>query len=544
MASTSFTWNAYESKIVGTLPVAGTSIALESAAGLVVPVYLCLEPDVPERREWIKVTALTGDTIDNMDRGLEGSAGAGVGGVEHPSGSVIRAVFTKQLQDDLFFDITALEALINDHVVDPGDPHAPADYLTETEADARYLKLLADNDPMQGSVNFAQFEMAGVQNISNDGSVRIVVGSGGAAVEVRANDGTAHLLVDNAGPSLGTLPLLANAQKIVNLADGTDPTDAVTLQQLDANDPSGVYLPLAGGVMTGAIEFDTGARIDNDGDTFLIEATNGGNFRDVASFGIGSSTQPLVEFATAWNNANQGAILRWPATTAATTGEFDLARTNDELRYKVGGTDIFALLDIGIQQRAAQDSAPGLLRNISVDDLGGGTPPAGGRFKGEFFFEVDTVDEITSVWYFGDSGWGKLGTLTPDVPGTEAGTGQGTPSALTGSLVTKGGINVAMPSGWNSAKVVARAAIFYAGVVTGDMQIVGRIQIDGNNGPSFTGNFATADNGEDLITHMVHTHTTSEATIDIDIQASDGQDVGGSATPRWWNVDYTLIRVS
>ena len=144
MSTQSHTYNAYESQLDGPLSAGATSVALVSALGLEAPVYLVIDPDVPAKREWIRVTAININTIDAMDRGLEGSNGPAGTGVDHDSGAVIRAIFTSQLQDDLFFDINALETWDTDHVAD-SNPHPV--YLTQGEGDAQYIQLDGGNAP-------------------------------------------------------------------------------------------------------------------------------------------------------------------------------------------------------------------------------------------------------------------------------------------------------------------------------------------------------------------------------------------------------------
>jgi len=91
------------------------NVSVVSLDNVTVDMYVVLSPDEPTinpltgaAREWIRITAITGNTITGMDRGLPGSVEEGLGSL-HPSGAIIRAVFTKQLQDDIFDDIDELE---------------------------------------------------------------------------------------------------------------------------------------------------------------------------------------------------------------------------------------------------------------------------------------------------------------------------------------------------------------------------------------------------------------------------------------------------
>ncbi len=70
-------------------------------------------------------------------RNLEGS----VGDITHESGAKVRAIFTKQVQDDIFNDIEDLETGLYNHKIDTGDPHANAGYLKEDTANGLYLTL-------------------------------------------------------------------------------------------------------------------------------------------------------------------------------------------------------------------------------------------------------------------------------------------------------------------------------------------------------------------------------------------------------------------
>ena len=223
MSTQSHTFNAYESALDGPLLAGATSVALVSALGLEAPVYLVIDPDVPAKREWIRVTALNVNTIDNMDRGLEGSQGPGGTGVDHDSGAVIRAIFTSQLQDDIFSDINALETADTDHVAD-SNPHPV--YLTQGEGDAQYLRLNGGNAP--------------------------------------------------------TADIPWGGQQLTNLGDAQADGDAVNRGQVlaadaahvNAADPHAVYLLLSGGQMSGDIDMGNAQITSLGGPTLNDDAAN------------------------------------------------------------------------------------------------------------------------------------------------------------------------------------------------------------------------------------------------------------------------------
>ena len=140
-------YNAYESTLSGPLAGGATSVAVESAVGLVAPLYLVIDPDVPDKREWVRVNTINSNTLDNLVRNQEGS----VGDVSHDAGAKIRSIPTKQIFDDLFQDIEDTELDLTQHETDGGDPHAQAGYLKQDDGDVRYVEVLGDT--MSGALS-------------------------------------------------------------------------------------------------------------------------------------------------------------------------------------------------------------------------------------------------------------------------------------------------------------------------------------------------------------------------------------------------------
>ncbi len=228
MSTQSHTFNAYESALDGPLLAGATSVALVSALGLEAPVYLVLDPDVPAKREWIRVLALNVNTIDNMDRGLEGSQGPGGTGVDHDSGAVIRAIFTSQLQDDLFFDINALETADTDHVAD-SNPHPV--YLTQGEGDTQFLRLNGANAPT-ADIQWGGNQLTNLGDAQADGDAanRGQVLAADAA-HVAAADPHAVYLLLLGGQMAGAIDM--GNFKITSLGAPTLNGDATTKQYVD-----------------------------------------------------------------------------------------------------------------------------------------------------------------------------------------------------------------------------------------------------------------------------------------------------------------------
>ncbi len=144
MTSRTFTQNAYESALTSTLLAGATSVIVDSALGLVAPLYLVVDPDDPTNREWIRVDTINVNTLENIVRGLEGSNGPPGVGVDHDAGIRIRAIFSKQHLDDLFDDIESGVSDLTTHINDIADPHAAAGYIKLAPADARYVMKAGD----------------------------------------------------------------------------------------------------------------------------------------------------------------------------------------------------------------------------------------------------------------------------------------------------------------------------------------------------------------------------------------------------------------
>ena len=219
----SFTFNAYQSNLAGPLLAGLTTVALDFIpSGLGVPAYLVIDPDVPASREYIKVLAYTGNTIDSMERNLEGSAGD----VDHLVGAVIRAVYTMQALDDTFLDIEGNTTAQTAHINDSGDPHAAAGYAKTTE-----LQTHIDNvgDPHAA---------AGYQKVTEADA--------------------AYLRLDGTNPMAAAIDM--SNFPVNQLATPTLDDDAATKKYVD--DQDGLFLPLGGGTMSGPI--DMGGQLITD----------------------------------------------------------------------------------------------------------------------------------------------------------------------------------------------------------------------------------------------------------------------------------------
>jgi hypothetical protein len=101
---------------------------------------------------------------------------------------------------------------------------------------------------LSGATSYGIWEHSDTNNTINVLAHPLVIGNSLAT--------TTNVALDVSGNALikGTLDMSAN--KIVNVANGTISGDAVNFGQLSAIDPTGVYLPLTGGSLSGNLEIN------------------------------------------------------------------------------------------------------------------------------------------------------------------------------------------------------------------------------------------------------------------------------------------------
>ena len=169
MSRRSRSFNAFEQATTAAIDDAVTSIPLDSVANLTPPGYLVIDPDNPLLREYIFYTEINALVLDNVSRGLEGSAG-GIA-QEHGSGARVRAVSVHQWLDDIFDDLddltdgtTLIDAYLQIgggnamaanldmggggfRVVDMGNPLADQDAMTLKHGDTTYIPFTGTASP-------------------------------------------------------------------------------------------------------------------------------------------------------------------------------------------------------------------------------------------------------------------------------------------------------------------------------------------------------------------------------------------------------------
>ena len=141
MSSRIFARNAFETGLDGGINDSETTITLDSAVGLGSPGILVFNDDSPTLREYVEYTGISSNDLTGCTRGLTGSAG----GIPHAhgTGARVRSVYLHQIQDRIWDDVEALEAVDTAHVA-ASDPHTV--YLKEAGG-IMTGKITLDADP-------------------------------------------------------------------------------------------------------------------------------------------------------------------------------------------------------------------------------------------------------------------------------------------------------------------------------------------------------------------------------------------------------------
>lgn len=337
MSRRTHTWNAYETILAGPLVTGATSVAVDSALGLTAPVYLVFDPDVPSKREWIRVNTINSNNLENLVRNQEGS----VGDVDHDAGAIVRAVFSKQHLDDLFLDSGDNETALQTHIDDTGDPHAAAEYLVEADGDGFYIRLDGTTVPV-ADIPMGANKITGVADptLAQDASTMAYTDAAEAAANVYS-DGLDHdhdtpIEAHNVAAGRHTaqfdlyLPLAGgtmldsidmDSNKILQVGDGTLADDAINLGQLTTHDDdvdahhakytdaqaraavdNGTYLKLTGGTVSGLLTLSSGLTVSSGVSSFSGVAI----FGDAVTIDNGTVGSPSFKFT----GTNTGLYLR------------------------------------------------------------------------------------------------------------------------------------------------------------------------------------------------------------------------------------------
>lgn len=90
--------NAFETTLTTQISGSDSSMVLASTTGLTVPCYLVIDPDLPAKREYVYVSALSGNSATLEERHLAGSAAGS--GLSHDAGAtVIQSAIAQEMND-------------------------------------------------------------------------------------------------------------------------------------------------------------------------------------------------------------------------------------------------------------------------------------------------------------------------------------------------------------------------------------------------------------------------------------------------------------
>ena len=343
----SFSRNAFETGASGPITSPDTTISVDSVLGLQAPGYLVIDPDSDTKREYIFYSALGASSLDNVTRGLTGSAS---GAQAHDSGVRIRAVPVHQWLDDLWDGIENNETALANHEVN-ADPHPL--YLLQSEADALYVELTGD-------------QMTGVLNMQGNAVSNLPTGgAGGDAASVTYADnliGTHEgaiaghpefLDLPGVRPMTGALNM-GNTNKVINLANPSLAQDAATKFYVDGLGP---FLELAGGTLSGDLDLD-GNLLLNPADPTLGVHVGDRDYSDARYLRVGQAI-------------TVGGTITPLADTTHDLGSATLTwrRVYSEAQYDEGGT---ARVDWGAGRLATAFSIQGAFTPASnnTHDLG------------------------------------------------------------------------------------------------------------------------------------------------------------------------------
>ena len=316
--------NAFESNLTNSISGADTTFDLDSTTGLTtsVPGYLVLEDESLTLREYIKFTSITGTTLNGVSRGLDGSVG---GAQAHGGGAVVRSVMMSQFIDDIFSDVEDLELADGVNAVNLTthegitNPHGPAGFLSQSQADLLYLALTGGT--MTGPLSLGTNKITDVVDPSAD---QDVVTKKFADDTYEAGAGGPFLSLDGVAVMAGDIQMGSN--KVTELAAGTAGTNAVNKTQLD-------------GVETKADDAQTAADdAQTDADTGIANAATAQVTADAALPKVGGVGNPMA------GNLVMGGF-RVASVGDPTAGDDAVPRDFGDARYvQVAGDTMTGLL--------------------------------------------------------------------------------------------------------------------------------------------------------------------------------------------------------
>jgi hypothetical protein len=208
MSRRTYSRNAFETTLNGSIGSGDATITLTTTTGLTAPGWLAIDPDSPTLREYIKYEGISSNDLTTVTRGGAGSAG---GPQAHTGGITVRSVPVHQTQDDVFDDIEDLEANEitggNSHDHAGGDgaqiDHAGLANLTSGDPHTQYRLESADHTHASTGIQAGQVAHSDLTGVSPASSAHVTNGdshdhSGGDGAQI------AHSTLSGIDPASST----------------------------------------------------------------------------------------------------------------------------------------------------------------------------------------------------------------------------------------------------------------------------------------------------------------------------------------------------
>jgi len=218
-----YMFNAFETVVVGDFSEAASVLRLATVKGLRVPGYLVIEPEDPQKREYILYTAITNNDLTVTERDLAGSVDQTQ---RHPDGVTVRSVSMHQHYDDIWEEFIVRKAVMDNHVDDTDDPHHNAGYLKKAGpggGDSLYLPL-DGSMPMANELRLANstpsLDVAATSKKYVADTYLPLIG-GIVTGSIHFNDVTAMVLGNQGAPQLRFMKA-ANGEFQMYIAGGPD----------------------------------------------------------------------------------------------------------------------------------------------------------------------------------------------------------------------------------------------------------------------------------------------------------------------------------
>jgi len=313
--------------------------------------------------------------------------------------------------------------------------------------DGTYVRLDGSNGPMQGSLNFGNYNIINLADPVNpqDAATKFYVDAADSLLDDRLNDleVLAPYLRLVGGTMLGDIDM-GGINVVVNMGDPTNPQDATTKfyvdqadaaldARLDVLELNAPYLPLAGGTMSGAIDMDSNritnlpAPVDPDDaarlsslDAYLpltggtitggLTVDQGVTFNSIVT--LGGTSGLISGVKQIQGRASETLVLKWLAG-----GNFELRDSNSVVVLGVTGSLLTSAVQLNMSNQkivslaTPTDPADAATKQYVDDNSGGGGGVPPGGIRGDEIVKLSGTN--------GDADWRErvsFGTSSPPAP--------------------------------------------------------------------------------------------------------------------------------